>query len=138
MLVRLQNSSALSGTMRSQRFPSVIEEAQFLVRKCAEPCPAGDNIKGAIRRSSERLQLSFTRIRDIWYGDARRIDAKEMDRLRQVADEVELAQAVAGVELAIKRIESSGSPEAAQVIAGLVAAIEMLKFSHNRQGPVRD
>jgi hypothetical protein len=96
MLVRLQNSSALAGTMRSPYFASSLEEAQFLVRKCAAPGPVGDTVKAAIRRSSQRLQLPFTRIKNIWYGEARRIDAKEMDQLRQVADEAEFAQAVAG------------------------------------------
>ena len=134
MLVRLQNSSALASRVPSPPFPSSLEEARFLVRKCAEPCPAGDSVKAAIRRSSQRLQLPFTRIRDIWYGDARRIDAEEMERLRQVADETELAQAVAGVEFAIKKIESSGSQESAQVVTALTTALDALK----RQGCARD
>src|ERR1700759_2607845 len=127
MLVRLENSSAFANKIRSQRFPSSLEEAGFLVRKCAEPCPAGDTVKAAIRRASQRLQLSFTRIKDIWYGDARRIDANEMDRLRQIADEAELAQAVAGIRFAIKKIEASSSPDAARLIGGLAAALDALK-----------
>jgi hypothetical protein len=134
MLVRLQNSSALAGTMRSPRFASSLEESRFLARKCAEPRPAGDTTKAAILRSSHRLQLPFSRIKNIWYGEARRIDAKEMDRLRRVADEAELAQAVAGVEFAIKKIENSGSLGSPQVIAGLVAALETLKMGKSGQG----
>ena len=52
-----------------------------LVRRCAEPRPAGDQVKAAILRSSRRLGLPFNRTKDIWYGDARRIDATGMDRL---------------------------------------------------------
>jgi hypothetical protein len=138
MLVRLQNSSAIAGKIRSPRFPSALEEARFLVRKCAEPRPAADTVKAAIRRSSQRLQLSFTRIKDIWYGDARRIDAREMDRLRRVADETEIAQAMVGIELVIKNIENSGSPESAQVIEGLMAAVVTLKKCDGQQGQARD
>jgi hypothetical protein len=126
MLVRLQSSSALAGMMPSPPFPSSLEEARLLVRKCAEPCPAGDSVKAAIRRSSQRLQLSFTRIRDIWYGDARRIDALEMDRLRQTAEEVELSQAVAAIEFLLKKNENSRSPQSAEVIAGLTMALGAL------------
>src|ERR1700755_264804 len=126
MLVRLQSSTALAGRMPSPPFSSSLEEARFLVRKCAEPCPAGESVKAAIRRSSRRLQLPFTRIRDVWYGDARRIDALEMDRLRQTAEEVELSQAVAAIEFLLKKSENLRSPEAAKVIAGLTMALGAL------------
>jgi hypothetical protein len=65
---------------------SPIEEAMARVRQCAEPRPAGDQVGAAILRASRRLGLSFTRTKDFWYGDARRIDAAEMDRLRHVAE----------------------------------------------------
>ena len=74
-------------------YASSIDEAQTLVRKCAEPRPPGDQVKAAIHRASQRLELPFSRTRDIWYGDARRIDAEEMDRLRRGAEKAELAQA---------------------------------------------
>lgn len=83
---------------------SSIEEAQTLVRRCAEPRPAGDLVKAAIRRASQRLEIPYSRTRDIWYGDARRIDAEEMDRLRRAAEKAELAQAVAAIEFLINKI----------------------------------
>ena len=70
-------------------YASSIDEAQTLVRRCAEPRPAADQVKAAIRRASQRLDIPFSRIRDIWYGDARRIDAEEMDRLRRGAESAE-------------------------------------------------
>jgi hypothetical protein len=79
-------------------FASSIDEAQTLVRRCAEPRPAGDQVKAAVRRASRRLGLSFNRTRDIWYGQARRIDAEEMDRLRRRAENSELAHAIARAE----------------------------------------
>ena len=73
-------------------FASSIEEARALIRQCAEPRKVGELVKEAIFRASRRLEMPVSRARDIWYGDARRIDAHEMDRLRLVAEEAELAQ----------------------------------------------
>ena len=88
----------------SSSYASSIDEAQTLVRRCAEPNLPGDSVNAAIRRASRRLGLSFTRTRDIWYGDARRIDAAEMDRLGQAAENAEFAHAVAGIEVLRKRM----------------------------------
>ena len=57
-------------------------EASELMRRLAEPAPAGAHIETLIRNAARRVGLSFSRARDIWYGNARRIDADEMDRLR--------------------------------------------------------
>jgi hypothetical protein len=73
-------------------FASSIEEARALIRQCAEPRKVGELVKEAIFRASRRLEMPVSRARDIWYGDARRIDAHEMDRLRRAAAEAELAQ----------------------------------------------
>src|SRR5438105_5016565 len=87
--VRMATANTVSKTSRA----SAIAEAQALVRRCAEPRPAGDNIKGAIRRASWRTGMPFSRAKNIWYGDARRIEAAEMDRLRRGAENAEIAQA---------------------------------------------
>jgi hypothetical protein len=105
---------------------SSIAEAQTLVRRCAEPRPAGDQVKAAVRRASQRLGIPFSRVRDIWYGDARRIDAEEMDRLRQVAENAELVQAVAGIEVLRNRILESNLPASRQVFVSLTAALSAL------------
>ena len=100
-------------------YTSSIDEAQTLVRRCAEPRPAADKVKAAIRRASQRLDMPFSRVRDIWYGDARRIDAHEMDKLRQEAEKAELAQAVAAIEFLKNKILASPSTAPHQVIASL-------------------
>src|ERR1700759_3720229 len=105
---------------------SSIDEAQTLVRRCAEPRPAADQVKAAIRRASQRLDIPFSRVRDIWYGDARRIDAHEMDRLRQGAEDAEFAQAVAGIEVLRNRMLESNLPASPQVFAALTAALSAL------------
>jgi hypothetical protein len=61
-------------------------EASSLIRMAAEPRQTGDSVKAAIRRAAHRLGLTFTRAKNIWYGEARRIDAHEMDALRALAN----------------------------------------------------
>lgn len=61
---------------------SEVSEAMRLVKLAADP--VGDNVKAAIVRAANSLGWSFTRTRDVWYGDARRIDSHEMDGLRAV------------------------------------------------------
>jgi hypothetical protein len=106
----------------SSRYASSIDEAQTFVRRCAEPRLPGDSVKAAIRCASRRLGLSFTRTRDIWYGDARRIDAAEMDRLRQAAENAEFAQAIVGIEVLRNRMLESNLPASRQLFAALTAA----------------
>lgn len=62
-------------------------EAGDLVRRVAEPRPIGDSVKQAIARAARRLRWSITRTKAIWYAEARRIDASEMDQLRALARE---------------------------------------------------
>ena len=104
-------------------YASSIDEAQTLVRRCAEPRPAGDLVKAAIRRASRRLDLPFSRTRDIWYGDARRIDADEMDKLRQEAEKAELAQAVLAIEFLKSKILATPALASPQMITSLDAAL---------------
>jgi len=113
----------MTGSPRSASRASSTEEARRLVRRCAEPSSAGDSVKVLLGRCCDRLQLPFNRVRDIWYGEAKRIDAAEMDRLRKIADQTELARAIAGIEIAIKRLEKLQSVDA---IAGLKTALDAL------------
>lgn len=116
------NEAVMAATTQivNTRFASSIDEARALIRKCAEPCKAGELVKEAIFRASRRLEMPFSRAQDIWYGDARRIDANEMDRLRLGAEEAELAQALAALEFLKDRAVASFSDE---VIMRLRAAL---------------
>lgn len=60
-------------------------EAAELIRRAAEPRPIGDSVKSAISRAARKLNLTFSRAKRIWYGEAHRIDATEMDALRKQA-----------------------------------------------------
>ncbi|KQP82881.1 hypothetical protein ASF57_12155 [Methylobacterium sp. Leaf117] len=60
-------------------------EARHLVELIAGPMRLGENVKAALTRVSRATGLGDRRVRGIWNGEARRIEAQEMDRLRQVA-----------------------------------------------------
>lgn len=113
---------------------SAISEAQILVRRCAEPRPPGDKVKAAILRASRRLRFPNSRTKDLWYGDARRIDAREMDRLRLVAAQTELDNAVRNVELIRKKKLASRSASDREVAVGLGAALRALDADANGSG----
>src|SRR5229473_3369980 len=100
---------ARTSQLTNSPFASSIDEARALVRQCAEPRPAGELVKEAIFRASRRLEMPVSRTRDVWYGDARRIDAEEMDRLRRGAEKTELAQALAAIEFLKNKIVASSS-----------------------------
>lgn len=57
-------------------------EASDLVRKWAGPRLLGDSSKSLIGRAARRLGFSFRRTKALYYREARRIDAEEMDALR--------------------------------------------------------
>ena len=103
---------------------SSIDEARALIRQCAEPCTAGELVKEAIFRASRRLEMSLSRARDIWYGDARRIDANEMDRLRRGAEEAGLARALAALEFLKDRAVASSSDDAIKQLSAALLAFQ--------------
>ena len=103
---------------------SSIDEARALIRQCAEPCKAGELVKEAIFRASRRLEMPLSRTRDIWYGDARWIDANEMDRLRRGAEEAELARALAALEFLKDRAVASSSDEAIKQLRAALLAFQ--------------
>jgi hypothetical protein len=68
-------------------FVSTLAEASYLVRRVAEPRPAGDSAKAAILRAWRRLAgWSHNRVKDVWYSDHRiSISAEEIEQLRRAA-----------------------------------------------------
>jgi len=70
----------LRGIMSTAR-----SEARELVELIAGPLRLGDNVKAALGRVSRATGLGDRRVRGIWNGEARRIEAEEMDRLREAA-----------------------------------------------------
>ncbi|MET7242460.1 hypothetical protein ABZT49_03770 [Methylobacterium sp. EM32] len=60
-------------------------EARQLVELIAGPVRLGENVKAALARVARLTGLGDRRVRGIWNGEARRIEAEEMDRLRRAA-----------------------------------------------------
>jgi hypothetical protein len=86
---------------------SVLCEAQTLVRRIAEPCPAGDSVKAAIGRASRRVGLGFTRVRAFWYADERiSVSAAEMDILRRAVGARQKQTAEAHRDELVIRVEA--------------------------------
>jgi hypothetical protein len=91
-------------------------EAMALIKRCAEPRPVNDYASEAINRAAVRLGFAPGRAKSIWYGEARRIDAREMDRLRAVADAVEIEAAVHSIAALRRRMSLSNSPLSREVV----------------------
>jgi len=68
-------------------FMTTLAEASFLIRRIAEPVPAGDSAKAAITRACRRLQSwSWNRTKDVYYArQGIRVSADELKHLREVA-----------------------------------------------------
>ena len=73
-------------SVRKEFAVSALVEAQNLVRKVAEPVPAGDSVKAAIGRASRRLRWNFNRTKSLWYADPRtKVSGDELNELRNAA-----------------------------------------------------
>lgn len=64
-------------------------EMTTLIRTVASPAMPGESVKAVIARAARRLGFTYSRTRGLYYGEARRIDAREIDRAREVARERE-------------------------------------------------
>lgn len=85
MLARRPKPLEFSPKARSFDMSTAQAEARRMVELIAGPMRLGENVKSALARVARATGLGDRRVRSIWNGEARRIDATEMDRLRQVA-----------------------------------------------------
>jgi biotin synthase-related radical SAM superfamily protein len=100
---------------------SSIDEAQTPLRQCAEPRPARDTVKGTVRRAAQRLGIAFSRVRDVSYRNA-----EEMDWVKRQATNIELAHAMAKIEVLKDSMLAARTPDSLEVVAGLDAALRAL------------
>jgi hypothetical protein len=101
-------------------------EARALVRQVAEPREVGDSVKAAIVRAAKRLGFRFTRTKDLWYGDARRIDSDEMDRLRERAARADARIAIANLLALRNRLATADADFHRPQIAALDDALRAM------------
>lgn len=66
-----------------------VAQASRLLQEIAEPRPVGDTVKAAITRAARAVSavrkepFSYGRCEDLWRCEARRVDASEMDAIRE-------------------------------------------------------
>ena len=84
---------------------AALAEASSLIRLLAEPAVAGESVKSAIRRAARRAGIDASLGKRLWYGEARRIDADTMDRLRIAADDTKAyAEAISARRTILARL----------------------------------
>lgn len=71
---------------------SDVAEASALVREVVA-VDAGCTVGRRILQTARKLGWSYSRTRDVWYEQARRIDAREMDALRAAKRKREIEEA---------------------------------------------
>jgi hypothetical protein len=64
---------------------SASAEASELLKRLAQPAPAGAHIETLIRGVARRVGLSFSRAKALWYREAAVVRSEEMDALRAAA-----------------------------------------------------
>ncbi len=78
-------ASKKSKTFSKDAEMSAHSEAQTLVMGLVSRYPNGTPFKAYAPPLASRLRLTVRRLRAIIYGEARRIDADELDRIRSIA-----------------------------------------------------
>jgi hypothetical protein len=66
----------------------VAHEAAARIKLVAGPKQRGENTKARMMRTTELLGWTYSRVHDVWYKIARRIDAHEMDQLRALTGQI--------------------------------------------------
>lgn len=67
---------------------SSVAEMSSLVREVADFTAPSPNWKERVRAAARVLKLPFNRAKAHYYGEARRVDAEEMDRARAAIEEL--------------------------------------------------
>lgn len=96
-------------------------EARDLIATIAGPQALGCRIKTALDRVARRVGMNPRRVRALWHGEARRIEADELEALRRAAKlETPARDELAALRETVARLEAylvSVDPDAAGVIA---------------------
>lgn len=83
---------------------SDVAHASALLKSQISP-PVG-SVKDRITKAARRLKWSISRVKDIWYQDARLIKSHEMDRLKAVARVIDEQRENDETKTAISRLIS--------------------------------
>lgn len=95
---------------------SSLAEMQSLVHATADFTSPSGNWKDRVQAAARALGFGWSRTKDLYYQDARRIDAEEMDRARQVVRKLkdeqrrrEAARHVAWLSATLESASASGA-----------------------------
>lgn len=122
------------------------DEMAGLVREAAEPRPAGDSVKAAIRRAATALRMPDRRVRRIWYrepdiaiGASEYLGAqRRMENLRLRKLEA-LRQQVAVLEAQYRDDRDAFEARTRELVGGFIPLLEKLGVVEARRtGPQED
>lgn len=129
---------------------SSLVEMQSLVHQAADMTAMSSNWKDRVQAAARALGFGWSRTKDLYYQDARRIAAEEMDHARQVVQRLkeererrEAAEHVAWLQRAIQSLRASGeeldggSLDALERLAGVVSAESRALVAMASQGQPR-
>lgn len=60
----------------------ITQEARGIVRQAAEPVATDELICARVRRSSQRLGITYSKAKAYWYGERKKIAASELRNLQ--------------------------------------------------------
>jgi hypothetical protein len=89
-----RKDSEMSEQRSKEAEMSSVAEMSLLVREVADFAAPSPNWKDRVNAASRILKLPFGRVKSLYYGDARRVEAEEMDRARAAARELRERQRV--------------------------------------------
>lgn len=129
---------------------SSLVEMQSLVHQAADMTAMSSNWKDRVQAAARALGFGWSRTKDLYYQDARRIAAEEMDHARQVVQRLkeererrEAAEHVAWLQRTIQSLRASGeeldggSLDALERLAGVVSAESRALVAMASQGHPR-
>ncbi|UJW87916.1 hypothetical protein [Devosia sp. SL43] len=114
---------------------SSLAEMKGLVHQAADFTSPSDNWKDRVQAAARALGFGWSRTKDLYYQDARRIDAEEMDHARKIVGKLkqdrqrrEAAEHVAWLRRTVQSLRADGrqldgdSLDVLERLAGVVGA----------------
>jgi hypothetical protein len=128
-----QRNSQLSEQRSKGAEMSSVAEMSSLVREVADFAAPSPNWKDRVNAAARVLQLPFGRAKAHYYGEARRVDAEEMDRAREAAEQLreaklrrKAAEHLAWLNTSIEHLRSVDPEFHSLDVAGLERAVARL------------
>ena len=119
MLTMTREDSELLESRSERPEMSSVAEMSALVREVADFTAQGSNWKERVHAAARALHMPFGRTKRHYYGEARRVDAEEMDRARDTAARLRAAEHVKNLNRTAAYLRSIDPELYAPAIAGI-------------------